>query len=241
MADKNKKGIRLNRFLSMCGICSRRKADELIINGLIKINNKTINTLGHIVFSEDKVFFKGREILPERKKYILLNKPTGYITTMKDERGRQTVMSLIKDACKERLVPVGRLDKQTTGLLLFTNDGILAKKMTHPRYQVKKTYQLLLDKPLKKIDFLNIIKGLKLPDGFVMVDAIKYINSDHRKIQIELHVGKNRIVRRLFSFIGYTVIELDRTGYAFLTQKNLPLGKWRALTLEELSTLQQET
>jgi len=240
MINKSEKGIRINRFIAMCGVCSRRKADELIQKGLIKVNNSIVTTPGYTVSLKDRVCFRGKTILPEKKKYIILNKPRGYITTMRDERGRPTVMQLIENAAKERLVPVGRLDKETTGILLFTNDGLLAKKLTHPKHEIKKTYQAFLDKALKKSDFLKISKGLSLEDGPVHVDSIQYINNDRRKIKLEIHVGKNRIVRRLFSFMGYNVLELDRVGYQSLTKKNLSLGEWRFLTSEELKKITRD-
>jgi len=240
MSNIKNKDIRLNRFIAMCGICSRRKADDLIQQGIITINQNAIKTLGHKVNLKDIVCLKGVQILPEQKKYIILNKPRGYITTMRDERGRSTVMTLIQDVGKERLVPVGRLDKETTGLLLFTNDGLLAKRLTHPKYEVKKTYHATLDKELTKTDFLKITNGLELEDGFVKVDNIKHINADRRRIEIQIHVGKNRIVRRIFSFLGYVTLELDRVAYSFLTQENLPVGSWRELNPEELKILNQD-
>jgi len=241
MINTDKKGIRLNRFIAMCGVCSRRKADLLIQQGLITINNEIIKNLGQRVFLNDQVLFQGSIISPEKKKYLLLNKPKGHITTTKDERGRLTVMSLIKGAVTEKLLPVGRLDKDTTGLLLFTNDGLLAKKLTHPKHKVNKTYEVFLDKSLTKTTLLKIKKGLNLEDGFVKVDDIQYIDNDKKKIKLKLHVGKNRIVRRLFSFLGYKVLELDRSEYAFLNKHNLSLGEWRFLSLSELKILKQDT
>ena len=241
MTSRDKQGIRLNRFIAMCGICSRRKADLLIQQGLIKINNEVITNLGQRVFLNDQVSFQGAKISPEQHKYLLLNKPKGYITTTKDEQGRLTVMHLIKGAVKEKLLPVGRLDKDTTGLLLFTNDGLLAKKLTHPKYKIRKTYHVILDKPLNKTTLLKIKQGLSLEDGFLQVDEIHYINNNKKRIQLKIHVGKNRIVRRLFSFLGYQVLELDRPEYAFLNNHNLPLGEWRFLSLSELKTLKQDS
>ena len=241
MTSRDKQGIRLNRFIAMCGICSRRKADLLIQQGLIKINNEVITNLGQRVFLNDQVFFQGSKISPEQHKYLLLNKPKGYITTTKDEQGRLTVMHLIKGAVKEQLLPVGRLDKDTTGLLLFTNDGLLAKKLTHPKHKISKTYHVILDKALNKTTLLKIKKGVSLEDGFLQVDEIHYINNNKKRIQLKIHVGKNRIVRRLFSFLGYQVLELDRPEYAFLNNHNLPLGEWRLLSLSELKILKQDS
>ena len=237
MKNTKAEKIRLNRFIAMSGICSRRKADELIQKGHVTINNKIVENLATQVADKDLVCVKGKKIFPERKKYILLNKPKGYITTMSDERGRKTVVSLIQHACKERLVPVGRLDKDTTGLLLFTNDGILAKKLTHPKYEIKKTYHVLLDKELTKSDLLLIQKGLVLEDGLAQVDRIQYVNHFNKKIQIEIHVGKNRIVRRIFEFLNYKVLALDRVEYACFTKNRLPVGKWRSLSNKELKLL----
>ena len=176
----------------------------------------------------------------ERKRYIVLNKPKGYITTMSDERGRQTVLSLIKDSYKERIVPVGRLDRNTTGLLLFTNDGILAKKLMHPKYEIKKIYNVELNRDLCKEDFEAIINSIKLSDGPVIVDNLEY-NGSNKKLKIEIHIGKNRIIRRLFEHLGYNVEKLDRIEYACLTKKQLPMGKWRVLTNVELKELNRIT
>ena len=232
--------IRLNRFIAMCGICSRRKADLLIEKGKVKINGNIITALGTKVNSRDIVMVDGKKISIERKRYILLNKPKGYITTMSDERGRKTVLSLIKDAYKERLVPVGRLDRNTTGLLLFTNDGVLAKKLMHPKHEIKKTYNVELNRDLCKKDFDAIINNITLSDGLVIVDRLEYRGSN-KKLKIEIHIGKNRIIRRLFEHLGYNVEKLDRIEYAHLTKKHLPLGKWRVLTNVELKELSRIT
>ncbi|MBF25911.1 MAG: pseudouridine synthase [Flavobacteriales bacterium] len=242
MKNSNKDEIRLNRFISMSGVCSRRKADKLIKEGVISINNTIITELGQKVKSNtDIVCLKGIRIFPEKKKYLLLNKPKGYITTMKDEMGRKTVMSLISNACKERLVPVGRLDRDTTGLLLFTNDGILAKKMMHPKYNISKKYNVTLNKRLKKAHFKDIQKGILLDDGIIYVDDIKYIEESGLKIELMIHVGKNRIVRRIFESLGYKVLKLDRVSYSILNKKKLPLGKWRALTSQEVKYLKKDS
>ena len=242
MSNSKRDEVRLNRFIAMSGICSRRKADELINEGYITINNNVVNKLGHKVkLNKDIVCFKGNRIFPEKKKYILLNKPKGYITTMKDERGRKTVMSLIQHACKERLVPVGRLDKDTTGLLLFTNDGILAKKMMHPKYSIKKKYHVTLNKGLNKEHFKKIKQGLSLEDGIVYVDDIRYIEESDLKIELLIHIGKNRIVRRIFESLGYNVKKLDRVSYSLLNKSKLPIGTWRTLTLKELNYLKKDS
>jgi 23S rRNA pseudouridine2605 synthase len=229
--------IRLNRFIAMCGVCSRRKADDLIKKGVVTVNNSIVNSLGSQVSIKDAVCVKGKQVFPENKKYILLNKPKGYITTMSDEKGRKTVVSLINNSCKERLVPVGRLDKDTTGLLLFTNDGLLAKKLTHPKYEVKKIYNVTLDKAVLTRDINSISKGLLLEDGLAQVDNIKRIADSNKKINIEIHIGKNRIVRRIFEFLGYKVVELDRVEYACFKKTRLSIGKWRILSAKELKVL----
>ena len=228
------KSIRVNRYIAMCGICSRRAAEALILKGAVSINNTTIRDLSIKVSKLDKVRVNGRLISVQKKQYILLNKPKDYITTVNDERGRKTVMDLIKNACNERVVPVGRLDRNTTGLLLFTNDGMLAKKLSHPSYKIKKVYNVSLDKKLNNKDILRILNGLKLEDGLIMVDSINYINQNKKNIQIEVHVGRNRIIRRIFEFLNYKVLKLDRVQYGFLTKKNLSIGEWRMLTKEEL-------
>ena len=233
-------GIRLNRFIAMCGICSRRKADLFIEKGRVKINGNVVMALGTKVQPKDIVMVDGQKIALERKRYIILNKPKGYITTMSDERGRKTVLSLIKDAYKERLVPVGRLDRNTTGLLLFTNDGMLAKKLMHPKHEIKKTYNVELNRDLCTKDFDAITNNITLSDGLVIIDNLEYRGSN-KKLKIEIHIGKNRIIRRLFEHLGYNVEKLDRIEYACLTKKNIPLGKWRGLTNVELKELSRIT
>ena len=233
--------IRLNRFIAMCGVSSRRKADDLIEAGHISINGETITLLGHQVqISKDIVRFKGDIISPEKKQYILLNKPRGYITTTHDERGRKEVMLLVKDACKERIVPVGRLDKETTGLLLFTNDGLLAKKLMHPKYIVSKIYHVTLNKPLKNRELSQIKKGILLEDGPANVDSVVFLNNNKSKLELKIHIGKNRIVRRIFKFLNYNVIELDRVSYSFLNKEGLKVGKWRTLKIKEVEMLHKQ-
>ena len=241
MSQLDKGSIRINRFIAMCGVCSRRKAEDLIKDGQISINNKIIDQLGIKVSSEDVVCFNGKQISPEKKRYILLNKPSGYITTMNDEKGRETVMMLIQDACRERLVPVGRLDRETTGLLLFTNDGQLAKKLSHPKYNITKTYNVTLDRNIKPNVIHKIQGGVNLNDGFVKVDTINYIGNSQRELKIKIHSGKNRIIRRIFEFLNYSVIKLDRVGFSFLTKKKMRLHDWRFLTKREVELLKKTT
>ena len=231
-------GIRLNKFIANAGICSRREADTLIETGVITINGKIITQLGTKVMPGDVVKFNDQVLHSERHQYLLLNKPKGYLTTTDDPQERQTVMEIIKDACAERIYPVGRLDKNTSGLLLFTNDGELAKKLTHPSHQVEKVYKAELDKPLLKGDMEKIAEGIELEDGLIKVDAIAYGESK-KEIGLELHSGKNRIVRRIFESLGYDVVKLDRVVFAGLTKKELPRGKYRFLSNEEVNILRR--
>jgi len=232
-------GIRINRYISNAGICSRRDADKLVEAGEISVNGKVVTTLGTRIDPGDVVAWKGVPIKGEKLRYILLNKPKGYITTADDPEGRATVIDLIAEACPERLFPVGRLDKNTTGLLLFTNDGLLAEKLMHPRNLVKKLYHVRLDKPLTREHLIKITKGVKLEDGWVKPDEISYVGTvdDGTEIGMEIHSGKNRIVRRIFESMGYEVTKLDRVMFAGLTKKDLRRGKWRPLTQEELNFL----
>jgi 23S rRNA pseudouridine2605 synthase len=231
--------IRLNRYISNAGVCSRREADELITTGVISVNGKIITDLGTKVKLTDVVLMEGQKISQEKKVYILLNKPKDYITTADDPEDRKTVMNLIKDACRERLYPVGRLDRNTTGVLLMTNDGELTKKLTHPKYQQKKLYHVFLDKPLTKADFESIENGVELEDGFIKVDAIDYVSKSTTfdEVGLEIHSGRNRIVRRIFENLGYRVVKLDRVMFSGLTKKDLPRGRWRFLTPAEVSML----
>lgn len=228
---------RLNRFISNAGICSRRDADLLITEGKIKINDKVVTELGTKVQATDVVKFNNKVIEPQNYAYILLNKPKDYITTMDDPENRKTVMQLIKGSTESRIYPVGRLDRNTTGLLLFTNDGALSQKLTHPSYKIKKIYQVQLDKPLTAYHFEEIAKGITLEDGEVKVDEIVILSADKKSIGIQIHVGKNRIVRRIFEHFEYEVVRLDRTMYGPLTKKDLPKGKWRNLTDKEVVIL----
>lgn len=229
--------IRLNKFIANAGICSRREADKLIASGEVKVNGKTVTELGYKVKKQDMVNYKGKDIRPEKFVYVLLNKPKGFITTTKDPRDRKTVMELVKSACKERIYPVGRLDRPTTGLLLFTNDGDLAQKLAHPSKSIPKLYQVELDKKIKEEDLEAIEGGTMLEDGELKVDDIAVVDEDLKTIGIKIHSGKNRIIRRLFEHYGYTVMKLDRVVYADLTKKNLPRGKWRFLTEKEVIRL----
>ncbi len=230
--------IRLNKYVANAGVCSRREADVYIAAGNVTVNGKPVTEMGHKVSRTDEVRFDGRLLNPEKKEYILLNKPKNFITTTKDEKGRRTVMELISNATKSRLVPVGRLDRNTTGLLLFTNDGDLAKKLTHPRYGVRKIYHVELDKNLKTDDLHKIQEGIMLEDGLIKVDDISYLNNAPKKeVGLEIHSGKNRIVRRIFEQLGYNVVKLDRVIFANLTKKDLPRGHWRPLTAQEVINL----
>tara|TARA_B100000579_G_C22774210_1_gene825676 strand:- start:675 stop:1400 length:726 start_codon:yes stop_codon:yes gene_type:complete len=239
MEDNRLNKIRLNRFIALCGICSRRKADEMISQGLVKVNKTTISKLGFHVSWYDEILVNGEKIQPEKQQYILLNKPKGYITTMSDEKNRKTVISLIKPSFKERLFPVGRLDKDTTGLLLFTNDGVLAKELTHPKHEVRKIYNVSLNKSVSQRDMEAIKSGVKLEDGLMKTDDIRYIDNSQKIVQLTIHSGKNRIIRRLFNFFNYDVKKLDRVGYSFLKKDNLRQGKWRRLTAKEVIELKK--
>ena len=233
--------IRLNKYLADCGICSRREADDLIKAGCVEVNGEVITTMGYKVQTDDKVVYGGQTLNREKLRYILLNKPKGYITTADDPYERDTVMELVKDACTERIFPVGRLDKGTTGLLLFTNDGDLTKKLTHPSSEVPKLYHVTLDKALTKNDMLRIAEGIELDDGPIAADAIAYDEDDDSKksIGIELHSGRNRIVRRIFEHLGYEVVKLDRVMFAGLDKYRLPRGEWRFLTDLEVMNLKK--
>ncbi len=233
-------GIRLNKFLSNAGICSRREADELIQAGVISVNGKVVTELGTRIRPTDKVVYGGQAIRPEKPVYILLNKPKDYITTVDDPFKRKTVLQLIAKACKERVYPVGRLDRNTTGVLLLTNDGELTKKLTHPSYDVKKIYHVTLDQNVAKSDLERLLQGITLDDGTkVYADAVSYVGdgSNKKEVGLEIHTGQNRVVRRMFEALGYKVTKLDRVVFAGLTKKNVPRGKWRFLTEKEVNFL----
>lgn len=231
--------VRLNRFLAASGVCSRREADEYIKAGCVRVNGSIVTEMGIKISLEDKVQFNDDTIRSEQKVYILLNKPKDYITTNDDPRNRRTVFELIKNACRERVFAVGRLDRNTTGLLLFTNDGELASKLIHPRFDKKKIYHVVLNKKLLPSDMANIKGGFILDDGPVQVDELMYTGEDKREVGIEIHSGKNRIVRRIFEHFGYEVEKLDRVYFCGLTKKNLPRGKWRYLDEQEVAMLQR--
>ncbi len=234
----NEDAIRLNKFLANAGICSRREADVLIATGVVSINGVTITELGYKIKPTDSVQYDGETINAEKKRYVLLNKPKGFITTMDDPRGRKTVMTLVSKACKERIYPIGRLDRETTGLLLFTNDGDMAKKLTHPRYQSKKIYHVELNKSVNKADFEKLLKGVDLEDGRSKVDQVSFVSdASSKEVGVELQSGKNRIVRRLFEALGYEVVKLDRVQFSSLTKKDLPRGMYRHLTEQEVAFL----
>lgn len=231
---------RLNKYIANAGICSRREADVLISTGVITVNGEVVTEMGYKVMPGDVVKYNGNELKSEKKVYILLNKPKGYITTSDDPQQRKTVMELIADACSERVYPVGRLDRNTTGLLLFTNDGELTKKLTHPSFGAQKVYNVELDSTISKADMHVLMKGVELEDGFQNVDAINYTNGepiDKRKVGVSIHSGKNRIIRRLFESLGYEVVKLDRVYFAGLTKKNLLRGHYRFLTEKEVAFL----
>ncbi len=234
----NGEGIRLNKFIANAGICSRREADTLIEAGAISINGKIVTQLGTKVMPADQVKYGDQLLAGEQLQYLLLNKPKGYITTTDDPQERKTVMLIVQDACKERIYPVGRLDKNTSGLLLFTNDGELAKKLTHPKHMVEKVYHAELDKNLTSADLKKIAEGIELEDGIIKIDAIAY-GETKKEVGIELHSGKNRIVRRIFESLGYEVVKLDRVVFAGLTKKELPRGKYRFLSSEEVNILRR--
>ena len=234
----NEEEIRLNKYLSNAGVCSRREADVLIQTGVVTVNGEIITELGHKIKPGDVVQYDGETINAETKRYVLLNKPKGFITTMDDPMGRKTVMSLVKKACRERIYPVGRLDKDTTGLLLFTNDGDMAKKLTHPRHRASKIYHVELNKPVRAEDLNKLMSGVDLEDGKTVCDLAEFVkDGSNREVGIELHSGKNRIVRRLFEALGYEVVKLDRVQFAGLTKKDLPRGMYRHLTEKEVAFL----
>ncbi|NLP58917.1 pseudouridine synthase [Lutibacter sp. B1] len=231
-------GIRLNKYIANAGICSRREADVFIKAGSATVNGKVVTEMGYKVLPTDEVKFDGTSINPEKKRYVLLNKPKNFITTMEDDRGRRTVMDLVANASKERIYPVGRLDRNTTGLLLFTNDGELAKKLTHPKHNIQKIYHATLDKKLAMSDLQKIAEGFMLDNRKVIVDEISYINNEPKnEVGVKIHSGRNRIVRRIFEHFNYNVIKLDRVIFAGLSKKDLPRGHWRHLTEMEVNTL----
>ena len=234
--------VRLNKFLANAGICSRRVADEYIQKGLVMVNDVVVTELGMKITPKDVVKYNGEIVTTEKKCYVLLNKPKDCVTTSDDPNGRKTVMDLVKGACEERIYPVGRLDRNTTGVLLLTNDGDLAAKLAHPQYVKKKIYQVWTDKPISEEDMQHIADGVELDDGPIHADAVSYVSpTDRKQAGIEIHSGRNRVVRRIFESLGYHVVKLDRVYFAGLTKKNLPRGRWRYLTQEEVNFLKQNS
>ena len=237
MNQNNNKLIRINKFISNSGVCSRRQADELILKGKVYINNKKIKTLGIKISNEDIVKIDGKIISKEKKEYLILNKPKDFITTLNDPQNRKTVKDLIKGATKKRLYPVGRLDRNTTGLLIFTNDGELSKKLTHPSYKIKKIYHVEIEKAIELNDFKIIENGFKLDGEKIKVDRIAILDKEKKNIGLEVHIGKNRIVRRIFEHLNYKVKKLDRVMIGSITKKNLKRGSWRFLEDSEVRLL----
>ena len=230
--------IRLNRFLANAGVCSRREADQFIQAGVVSVNGKVVTELGSKVLRTDEVHFHDQLVSIEKKVYVILNKPKDYVTTSDDPQQRKTVMELVKNCCRERIYPVGRLDRNTTGVLLFTNDGDLASKLTHPKFLKKKIYHVFLDKNCTAADMKQIAEGITLEDGDIKADAISYASdTDRKQVGIEIHSGKNRIVRRIFESLGYKVLKLDRVMFAGLTKKGIKRGDWRFLTEQEVAML----
>jgi len=229
---------RLNKFLANAGLCSRREADVLISSGVVTVNGKVITEMGFKVSDTDKITYGGESIKSERKVYILMNKPKDFITTADDPFNRKTVLQIL-GKLKERVYPVGRLDRATTGVLMLTNDGDLTKKLTHPKFGVKKIYQVTLEKPVKENHLQHLLDGFELEDGFTKADVATYVGDgkDKKQIGVELHSGKNRIIRRMFEHLGYTVIKLDRVYFAGFTKKDLARGQWRFLTDKEVDLL----
>ena len=229
--------IRLNRFISQSGVCSRREADDFILAGVVTVNGQVVTELGTKILPTDEVRFHDEKLQGEKNVYLVLNKPKGYVTSLDDPHAEKTVMDLVKNACAERVYPVGRLDKNSLGLLLITNDGDITRQLTHPSYRKKKIYQVTLDKPLTRADMDSLTEGITLEDGDIFADEVAYASEDKRTVGVEIHSGRNRIVRRMFEHLGYTVQKLDRVYYAGLTKKNLKRGEWRFLTRDEVMRL----
>ena len=230
--------IRLNRYIANSGVCSRREADDYILSGQVTVNDVVVRELGTKVTRSDTVRLRGKKLNPEKKVYVLLNKPKDYISTVDDPYAKRTVMDLVRNCCRERIYPVGRLDRQTTGLILFTNDGELTKKLTHPSHKVAKIYQVGVDKPLERAHLEKIAGGIELEDGPIQVDEISYVDpADKSQVGVQIHSGRNRIIRRIFEHFDYKVVKLDRVFFAGLTKKNLPRGKWRFLNEKEVNRL----
>ncbi len=229
--------VRLNRYIANSGVCSRREADVLIKAGAIKVNGEVVTEMGVFVAPNDVVHYGDQKLSRDKIMYVLLNKPKDYVTTTRDPEGRKTVMHLVRSACRERIVPVGRLDRQTTGLLLFTNDGDLGKKLMHPKFGVSKLYHIHLDKKVSGKDLEQLLNGVMLEDGEIKADKVSYVGDNQRELGMEIHMGKNRVVRRMMEALGYKVLKLDRVMFAGLTKKNLPRGHYRYLTEAEVRQL----
>lgn len=230
--------IRLNKYIANSGVCSRREADELIAQGLVTVNGQVITEMGYKVKKEDVVKYDGRKILPEPYVYILMNKPKDFITTTEDDKGRKTVMDLLADKIPQRVFPIGRLDRNTTGVLLLTNDGEVAQALTHPSFEIKKVYHVVLDKKVSGNELDKLVTGVELEDGTVFADAATFVdNEDRRHVGVEIHSGRNRVVRRMFEALGFEVEKLDRVSMGIFTKKDLPRGKWRFLTQSEIGFL----
>ncbi|MEZ4886230.1 MAG: pseudouridine synthase [Chitinophagales bacterium] len=235
--EMKKTGVRLNKYLANSGIAARRKADELIKEGWVTVNGEVITEMGYRIQEGDRVQFKGKKVEPQDKTYILLNKPKDMITTTNDPQGRKTVMDLVQGVDVERLYPVGRLDRNTVGLLLLTNDGSLAQHLSHPKSEVRKIYHVFLETALSKNHLTQMLAGITLEDGEIKVDGASYMSDNKKEIGVQIHSGRNRIVRRIFEHFGYKITKLDRVIYGGLTKKNLPRGKWRFLTAKEVIML----
>lgn len=235
-------GVRLNKFLAHAGICSRREADKLIAKGMVKINGEVVSEVGTKVQPTDKVEYNGKRVMLEKAVYILMNKPRDFICTLSDPEGRKTVIDLLGDKVQDRVYPVGRLDRDTTGVLLLTNDGDLSAKLTHPRYEIAKMYHAKLDKAVKEEHLQQLVQGLELEDGMVQADEAKYVedSTNRKEVGLTLHSGKNRVVRRMFEHLGYRVVRLDRVSFAGMTKKRTPRGKWRFLSEKEVQFLKMK-
>lgn len=230
--------MRLNRFIAHSGICSRREADDLILAGLVSVNGKTVTEMGIRIGPADSVRYRGKLLQGERRVYILLNKPKDCLTTAKDTRGRRTVLDLVQGCCEERIYPVGRLDRDSTGVLLLTNDGDLAATLSHPSFMQKKIYHVHLDRNFSPADMQRLSEGLELEDGFIRPDRVEFVDAgDRKQLGLEIHSGRNRIIRRIFEQLGYRVVKLDRVYYAGLTKKGLSRGHWRHLSQKEVGML----
>lgn len=241
LIKETEENVRLNKFLANAGVCSRREADKMIADGLVKVNGIVITEMGYKVTHADEVKCQGKLLKKQQFRYLLLNKPKDYITTVTDTHGRRTVMDLIGNACAERIYPVGRLDRNTTGLLLFTNDGDLAKKLTHPSFRIKKIYQVTVDKSVKEEDVAKLKEGIELEDGQSKFDEVFYTAPPlKRDLTVEIHSGKNRIVRRMFEALGYEVVKLDRIEFAGLTKGKVTRGKYRFLEKKEVGFLKMQ-